>query len=174
MASSSSSETPAAPGAQALSTSCVVPTLRAASRTDIQDVLRLYAQASLDVAQELTLERAEALFAKMASYPDYRVYVAEVGGAIVGTFALLVMDNLTHLGAPSGVVEAVAVAPALQGRGVGRAMMAHAIEHCRGRGCYKLTLSSNLKRNNAHAFYERLGFERHGYSFRIDLTLGTR
>ena len=45
---------------------------------------------------------------------------------IVGTFAL-VMDNLSHLEAVSGIVEDVAVDPGLQGRGVGKAMMAYAI-----------------------------------------------
>ena len=36
--------------------------------------------------------------------------MAELNGEIVGTFALLIMDNLAHLGAPSGVVEDVVVA----------------------------------------------------------------
>ena len=36
---------------------------------------------------------------------------------------------------------------------------------CRAAGCYKLTLSSNIARQGAHAFYDSLGFERHGYSF---------
>ena len=40
---------------------------------------------------------------------------------------------------------------------------------CRQKGCYKMMLSSNLRRTGAHAFYESLGFEKHGYSFRIDL-----
>ncbi len=30
-------------------------------------------------------------------------------------------------------------------------------------------LSSTAKRERAHAFYEQLGFTRHGYSFRMDL-----
>jgi hypothetical protein len=33
----------------------------------------------------------------------------------------------------------------------------------------KLALSSNFKRNAAHAFYDSLGFQRHGYSFLVDL-----
>ena len=48
-------------------------------------------------------------------------------------------------------------------------MMEFALERCRQKGCYKLVLSSNAKRTRAHAFYELLGFERHGYSFRVDL-----
>ncbi len=48
-------------------------------------------------------------------------------------------------------------------------MMVHAINLCRERGCYKMVVSSNLKRPKAHVFYESLGFERHGYSFRLML-----
>ena len=43
-------------------------------------------------------------------------------------------------------------------QGIGRAMMAHALEECRKAGCYKLALSSNVQRANAHRFYESLGF----------------
>jgi len=47
--------------------------------------------------------------------------------------------------------------------------MQYAIERAYEYGCYKAVLSSNLKRKKAHAFYDSLGFERHGYSFRVDL-----
>jgi GNAT superfamily N-acetyltransferase len=66
-------------------------------------------------------------------------------------------------------VEDVAVAPERQGQGIGRAMMEHALAECRKAGCYKLALSSNVKREGAHRFYESLGFERHGYSFAVFL-----
>ena len=46
-------------------------------------------------------------------------------------------------------------------------MMEHARGECRIAGCYKLALSSNERRRDAHAFYETLGFERHGVSFAI-------
>jgi GNAT superfamily N-acetyltransferase len=101
----------------------------------------------------------------MRRYPDYRVYVAELDDRIVGTYALLVMDNLAHRGARSGIVEDVGVVPDVQGQGIGTQMMRHALEMCARAGCYKLVLSSNLNRTAAHAFYEALGFERHGYSF---------
>lgn len=48
-------------------------------------------------------------------------------------------------------------------------MMEHAIDIATLKGCYKAVLSSNLKRGRAHAFYEALGFERHGYSYRMNL-----
>jgi len=48
-------------------------------------------------------------------------------------------------------------------------MMRHAMQCSRMAGCYKLVLSSNAKRARAHEFYEKLGFERHGYSFFVSL-----
>ena len=48
-------------------------------------------------------------------------------------------------------------------------MMQHAMDQSRALGCYKLALSSNVKRELAHAFYDKLGFVRHGYSFIVDL-----
>ena len=52
-------------------------------------------------------------------------------------------------------------------------MMGQALEICGQKGCYKAVLSSNLKRSRAHSFYQSLGFELHGYSFRISVQPGT-
>jgi GNAT superfamily N-acetyltransferase len=145
--------------------------IREASRADLPDILRLYAQPDMDDGQVLSLADAERLFERMARYPDYRMYVAIRDDRIVGTFALLIMDNLGHRGAPSGVIEDVVVEPQCQRQGVGKTMVQHALRLCGEKGCYKLALSSNLKRERAHAFYESLGFERHGYS--LSLTIPT-
>jgi GNAT superfamily N-acetyltransferase len=144
-------------------------TVRKASAADIAAVLDLYAQPDLDDGNILGVEQGIALFERFSRYPDYTLYVAEKDKQIVGTFALLVMDNLGHLGSPSAIVEDVVVAPDRQSQGIGAAMMRFALERAREKRCYKLMLSSNAKRARAHAFYESLGYERHGYSFRVDL-----
>lgn len=141
--------------------------LRPAAKADLPAVLSLYAQPDMDNGNVLALKDAEAIFSRIADYPDYTLYVAEIERTIVGSFALLVMDNLGHLGAPSAIVEDVVVDPSRHSTGIGRSMMDFAIETAREKRCYKLVLSSNAKRIRAHAFYESLGFERHGYSFRV-------
>jgi len=138
---------------------------REAATSDLPDVLRLY--APLDNGKTIPLDQAERIFDKMKCYPDYKIYVSISEKKIVGTFALLIMDNLAHFGAPSAVIEDVAVDPEWQRSGIGKMMMRHALEIAAEKGCYKAALSSNLKNERAHAFYEALGFERHGYSFRI-------
>lgn len=147
--------------------------IREATKADLPDILRLLAQPEMDDGQTLPLTAAERLFDHMARYPDYRMYVAIRDDRIVGAFALLIMDNLGHQGAPSGVIEDVVVEPQCQRQGVGKAMMQHALRVCGEKGCYKLALSSSLKRERAHAFYESLGFERHGYSLSVTIPTGT-
>ena len=143
--------------------------IRVATVADLPAILQLYAQPELDNGVVLSSVEAEKIFARMSRYPDYRLYVAIRSEQIVGTYALLIMDNIGHQGAPSAVVEDVAVDPSCQGQGIGKSMMQHALAFAKGKGCYKLALSSNVKRHRAHQFYESLGFEKHGYSFKITL-----
>jgi GNAT superfamily N-acetyltransferase len=141
--------------------------IREAGTGDLAGILALYAQPDIDDGDTLPVEDAEAIYRRFSDYPDYHLFVADSDGAILGSFALLVMDNLGHRGAPSAVIEDVVVRPGRQGEGIGRRMMEEALAISRKRGCYKASLSANMKRERAHGFYESLGFERHGYSFRV-------
>jgi ribosomal protein S18 acetylase RimI-like enzyme len=141
---------------------------RKAIKEDLPEVLRLYAQPEMDDGNVLSLPDAERVFDKIGHYPDYNIYVAVYNEQIIGSFELLIMDNLGHLGTPSAVIEDVVVDPKWQGQGIGKMMMQEALTICDRKGCYKAVLSSNLKRNRAHAFYESLGFKRHGYSYYVN------
>lgn len=142
--------------------------IREAGIADLTDILRLYAQLGQDDGTTLSPKEAEELWREMIAHGDHRIWVAESEGKVVGTFSLLRMVNLAHLGAPSAVVEDVVVDESCRGLGIGKAMMGRAMEIAREKGCYKLTLSSNARRTDAHRFYETLGFRRHGISFFIE------
>ncbi len=141
--------------------------IRQAAESDLPAILRLYAQPEIDDGDILPVEDAAKIFRRFADYPDYHLFVAEQDGEVVGSYALLIMDNIGHLGARSAVVEDVVVDPKRQGAGIGKTMMRAALTEAAKKGCYKLALSSNQKRDRAHAFYESLGFDRHGYSFLV-------
>jgi len=154
--------------------------IREATEDDLPAVLALYAQPAMDNGKVLTLPEAKQLLAQFRQYPSYRLWVeceaesdaskeTDSGGQVVGTYALLVMHNLAHQGTPSAIVEDVVVSAERQSQGIGQQMMAHAQQQARLAGCYKLVLSSNQKRERAHAFYESLGFQRHGFSFVIGI-----
>ena len=142
--------------------------IRQADTADLPAVLALYAQLDFNNGSVLSEQAAQQIFAEFARYPSYRLFVASEGSVVVGSYALLVMHNLAHGGAPSAVVEDVVVASDQQGRGIGRQLMTHAKDQARAAACYKQSLSSNRQRHAAHAFYESLGFDQHGLSFVIE------
>jgi GNAT superfamily N-acetyltransferase len=142
--------------------------IRQATQDDIADIMQLYAQPQYDDGLALDTDSAAVIFERAAHYPFYKFFVASDSDGIVGVYSLLIMENLGHMGSKSAIVEGVAVAPQVHGIGVGSTMMRHALELASKHGCYKLSLSSNLKRTGAHAFYERLGFRQHGVSYVIE------
>jgi GNAT superfamily N-acetyltransferase len=146
--------------------------IRLANQEDLSEVLQLYRAAGVKQDTGLSLADAEQWFQRIQQYPCYQLWVATLTALDdrpVGTFTLLVIDNLIHHGSPSGIVEGVAVDPEFQGQGIGRQMMQFAMAQCRAAGCYKLSLSTNLRRKEAHAFYASLGFQKHGYSYQVEL-----
>ena len=148
--------------------------IRQAVEDDLAKVLALYAQPQIDDGDMLSIAEARALWQRFQKYPDYKLYVACLDRKVIGTFTLLIVENLAHRGAPSGLVENVVVAVEHQNQGVGKRMMRFAADRCRESGCYKMALSSGARRVAAHRFYESLGFVRHGYSFSMELTRAIR
>jgi GNAT superfamily N-acetyltransferase len=130
-------------------------------------VLRVLAESGIDGGSSFTVEEAREHLARIRQWPNFRLFVVWVDGEIAGTYSLVIMDKLGKRGTPRAWWKMWRCRRRCRDRGVGRAMMEHAIGECRKAGCYKLALSSNVKRGPAHKFYESLGFERHGFSFAV-------
>ena len=113
--------------------------IRQANEEDLNEVLRLYAQPDFDNGDVLPIEEARALYRRFFEYPDYKIYLAEIDGRVIGTFALLVMFNLGHCGAPSAIIEDIVVDPDMQGRGFGRDMMQAAMNMAREKNAINLS-----------------------------------
>jgi GNAT superfamily N-acetyltransferase len=79
-------------------------------------------------------------------------------GAVVGTLQLSFIPGIARTGAWRGQIEAVRIAQALRGSGVGQQMFEWAIAQCRARGCTLVQLTTDKGRPDAHRFYEKLGF----------------
>ena len=110
---------------------------------------------------------------EMQRFPDYVAYFAEVDSEIIGTLSINVFPVLSGDLRAEAIAEAVVIRPHYRSRGLGRAMMRAAMDLAAHKGAYKLALSSNLRRLDAHRFYESMGFTRHGFSFSIDTRLET-
>src|SRR5262249_1962081 len=111
--------------------------IREVEERDLPGVMRVLAESGIDLGRSFTIEEAKQHFAKLRQSPGYRLFAALVEDEIVGTYSLVLVGKLGKRGTPAGLVEDVAVMPAVQGRGIGRRMMEHALEECRRAGCYK-------------------------------------
>jgi GNAT superfamily N-acetyltransferase len=90
-----------------------------------------------------------------------RVVIAELDGAAVGLAHLQVTPALEHE-RPVGKIGALVVAESARGRGVGRALVQAVADEARLRGCGVLYLTTAERRDDAHAFYEHVGFKHTG------------
>jgi GNAT superfamily N-acetyltransferase len=113
------------------------------------------------------------ILADMAAYPDFRAYLAFDRGEPVGSFSLMIFSSPSHQGARQAMLDAVVVTRARRGAGIGEAMVNRALQLAADAGCCKMALSSNLKRADAHRFYETIGFRQHGISFCMPLRVVT-
>jgi len=137
-------------------------TIRNARETDMADVLKLYQELEgvyNEQAEPRAMRLPDTAWALVSSDTRQHLLVAEAAGEIVGTLTLIVIPNLGHHGKPWGAIENVVVGNDHRGNGVGKALMGEASKKARELDCYKLILSSNLVRTQAHDFYRRLGWE---------------
>ena len=137
-----------------------------ATGEDLPRLNELYAE--MDDLPLLPEEKIEEIFNQIHQIPNYKIYLVWLDGKAVGTFSLLYVPTMMHRGFYQfAVLDAVSVASAYRGQGIGTAMIRTALKMSAEAGCYKVTLSSNLHRDRAHAFYKSLGFQQHGWSFSL-------
>ena len=67
-----------------------------------------------------------------------------------------------------GFIEDVYVQEDYQGKGYGTKIINLLIEKAKECKCYKLIWTSRLTKPGIHSFYDKLGFEKYGYEFRIN------
>lgn len=136
--------------------------IRRARREDVPAIVGLFADdhGGRSSPEHVTLGPGQyAAFDAIAEQPDNSVYVAERDGVVVGTLQLTFIRQLSYGGCLVAQIESVHVHSSQRGQRIGEQMMRFAIELARQRGALRVQLTSNVRRERAHAFYERLGFE---------------
>ena len=91
----------------------------------------------------------------------------EADGRVEGSVVLVIVPNLTHGGRPWAVIEHMVVEEARRGTGMGRRLLRRVEEIVAEAGCYKLQfLSAWRRKDDAHHFYEAMGYESPARGFR--------
>jgi GNAT superfamily N-acetyltransferase len=138
--------------------------IRGAVRADVPHVVALLADDELGrrrESAEMPLdERYWVAFGAIEADPHHRLVVVEANdGQVIGCLQLSFLPYLTFRGGWRAQIEAVRVAAEHRGSGLGRALFEWAIEEARRRDCHLVQLTTNVRRPDALAFYESLGFD---------------
>lgn len=146
---------------------------RRATRADLPALVAMLADDVLGRTREdasLPLDaRYLAAFDAIERDPNQMLVAVELDGAVVGCLQLSFLPGLSRRGQLRGQIESVRIAASQRGGGIGRQMIAWAIDECRRRGCGMVQLTSDKSRADAIRFYESLGFKASHQGLKLDL-----
>ena len=135
-------------------------TIRAAEMTDAAALAQLICELGYETSTAEMQQRLQSIL----SDARFRTFIAEVDDQICGMIGTLICPSYEH-NDPGGRILALAILSAMRRRGLGRALIATAEKDFAQRGIKRIALNTQLAREDAHKFYESLGYERNGWRF---------
>ncbi len=139
-------------------------TIRAAEINDAAALAQLMCQLGYETTESEMQMRLE----RIATDERYRTFVAVGDGKVCGMIGTLTYPSIEHNDL-SGRIVALVILKTMRRRGIGRALIAIAEKDFAQRGIRRIALNTRLTREDAHKFYESLGYERNGFRFTKDL-----
>lgn len=88
-------------------------------------------------------------------------------GEEIGLCVVYVIEN-PNRGKKWALLEDVMINANNRANGAGTELVNKAIEVAKESGCYKMMATSRFERENVHRFYEKIGFQKHGFGFRLN------
>jgi ribosomal protein S18 acetylase RimI-like enzyme len=140
-------------------------TIRAAEMKDAAALARLMCE----LGYETTKSEMQMRIERIAADERYRTFVAVCDGKVCGMIGTITSLSYEHNNS-SGRILALAILSTMRRSGIGRALIATAEKDFAQRGITRLALNTRLARQDAHKFYESLGYERNGFRFTKDLS----
>ena len=121
----------------------------------------------LDI-RNATEEHVAGIYEQMALNDGYCTFVADADGTVVGLAAAV---RVLAIGHPGGYVKmnGLGVLPEYRQKGIGRQLMNRVERWAVEQGAPYIGLASGIRREDAHEFYERLGYRKTSYWFRKNL-----
>jgi ribosomal protein S18 acetylase RimI-like enzyme len=145
--------------------------IREARHKDLAAIVAMLADDELGRGREdpNDLDHYSLIFGTIEGDVRNAIMVAERDEHILGCFQITYITGLSRKGATRALIEGVRTHKDARGQGIGEAMMKHAIEMARAKGCALVQLTSDKSRTRAHDFYKRLGFHMSHEGFKLDL-----
>ena len=146
---------------------------RMASQDDVPVIVRLLADDELGSQREKYAsplpDEYYAAFEQIHNDPNHELIVAATNGEVVGTLHLMFLPSLSYQGGLRAQIESVRVDREYQNKGIGSQMMRWAMQRAKDHGAHIVQLTTHTSREDAHRFYERLGFKKSHVGMKLSL-----
>ena len=136
-----------------------------ATKNDLDGILAL--QKQIYRVRQLHAD-AKKILSDLIDANHCDITVAKKDNKIIGSAFLFYMPIPAH-GKPYALLEGMVVDEKFRGMGVGSTLIEKAIEVAHQKHCYKMIFTSGFDRKEIHKFYEKFGFKKWGWEFRMDL-----
>jgi GNAT superfamily N-acetyltransferase len=120
--------------------------------TDLPSVQPLLRQ----LGYELALDELENRFRFLINSPDHGAFVCETEGKLLGLLHIYGRPALEK--SAEAIVQAIVIDVAHRNAGIGSVLMETAEQWALERGYHSIVLYTRSDRDDAHAFYSKLGY----------------
>ncbi len=145
--------------------------IRPATPDDLPAVVAMLADDPLGAQRESPddLTPYQEALQRLADDPNQHVVVAVRQDRVVGTLQLTIIPGLSRRGSTRSIIESVRIHGDERGSGLGTQLIQWAVDESRRQNCQLVQLTSDVTREDAHRFYERLGFTASHVGFKLAL-----
>jgi GNAT superfamily N-acetyltransferase len=145
--------------------------IRPVTTDDLAAVVAMLADDPLGAQRESPDDLApyRQALQRLADDPNQHVVVALRDDRVVGTLQLTIVPGLSRRGATRSIIEGVRIHGDERGSGLGTQLIQWAVDESRRQDCQLVQLTSDVTREDAHRFYERLGFTASHVGFKLAL-----
>jgi GNAT superfamily N-acetyltransferase len=134
--------------------------VRQIKKGELEDLLELYHHLHTHDEPPPIKSKLNSIWENISSNSLLHYFVIEEGGKLVSSCTLSIIPNLTRGARPYGIIENVVTHKEYRRKGLGTAVLKHALKESWKNNCYKVMLSTGRTDSGIFSFYEGAGFKK--------------
>ncbi|MCG8493977.1 MAG: GNAT family N-acetyltransferase [Sneathiellales bacterium] len=147
--------------------------IRKAKEKDLLSVVRLLADDQLGSVREDASEPIAGFyldaFKRMDEQKGNDLFVVERHNNVIGCMQLTLIAGVSRKGMTRCQIEGVRISADHRSSGLGQKMMDFALQYAKDNHCGLVQLTTDKSREDAHRFYENLGYKASHIGMKLDL-----
>lgn len=128
--------------------------VRQANIQDTAAIARLLGQLGYPTEPDRLLDKVRQLL----KHPDHVLCVYEQDSTVLAVMSIHFVPQLALIG-EFAIISYLAVDASARSLGIGKALEEHCVWIAKARNCDRIQVHCNIRRTDAHRFYERQGYE---------------